>query len=87
MDCYIFRWRSEYDIYTAKHGGIDANVHPRIRSGGYTLRDRYVAYYIGAAGDGLGGVPTKAGTSSPAGTSSGACPRSSRRGWRACSRR
>ena len=50
MDCYIFRWRSEYDAYTAVHGGADAGVYLQIRSGGYTIRDQYVAHYTNRTG-------------------------------------
>jgi hypothetical protein len=50
MDCFIFRWRSEWDEYTQKYAGNDAKVYLQIRSGGYTIYDRYVAYYIGREG-------------------------------------
>jgi len=45
--CYLFRWRSEWDRYTQRNTGNDAKIYLQIRSGGYTLRDQYVAYYIG----------------------------------------
>lgn len=47
MDCYIFHWRSEWEQYTMRFGGPDAKVFLQIRNGGYTLGDRYVAYYYG----------------------------------------
>jgi len=50
MDCFIFRWRSEWDEYTQKYAGNDAKIYLQIRSGGYTIYDRYVAYYIGREG-------------------------------------
>ena len=50
LDCYMFRSRSEWDVYTQRYGGSDARVYLQIRSGGYTVRDRYVAYYIGREG-------------------------------------
>ncbi|HEX2970855.1 MAG TPA: hypothetical protein VHP11_00890 [Tepidisphaeraceae bacterium] len=50
LECYMFRWRSEWDAYTQRYGGNDAKVYLQIRSGGYTVQDRYVAYYIGRQG-------------------------------------
>ena len=50
LDCYMFRCRPEWDTYTQRYGGSDARVYLQIRSGGYTLHDRYVAYYIGRSG-------------------------------------
>lgn len=50
LDCFIFRWRSEWDEYTQKYTGSDAKIYRQIRSGGYTVHDRYVAYYIGRVG-------------------------------------
>jgi len=50
LDCYIFRWRSEWDQYTIRYTGQDADIYRQIRSGGYAVRDRYVAYYIGKSG-------------------------------------
>jgi hypothetical protein len=50
LDCYIFHWRSEWDAYTQRTAGSDASVYLQIRNGGYTMRDRYVAYYIGRSG-------------------------------------
>jgi hypothetical protein len=50
MDCYVFHWRSEWDAYTQRNAGKDASIYLQIRNGGYTMRDRYVAYYIGRSG-------------------------------------
>lgn len=50
MDCFIFSARSEWDQYTQRYTGRDAAVFLQIRSGGYTIQDRYVAYYIGRLG-------------------------------------
>ena len=47
LECFVFRWRSEWDSYTMRFAGNDADVYRQIRSGGYTIGDRYVAYYIG----------------------------------------
>jgi hypothetical protein len=50
LDCFVFRWRSEWEAYTQSHAGTDARIYRQIRSGGYTVQDRFVAYYIGHAG-------------------------------------
>jgi hypothetical protein len=50
LDCFIFRWRSEWDRYTQRYAGPDAKIYLQIRSGGYTIKDRCVAYYIGRVG-------------------------------------
>lgn len=50
LECYMFRWRSEWDAYTQRYAGNDAKIYLQIRSGGYTVQDRYVAYYIGKQG-------------------------------------
>lgn len=47
MECYVFEKRSEWDDFTRKTTGRDAPIFLLIRRGGYTLGDRYVAYYIG----------------------------------------
>ncbi len=47
LDCYIFRNRAEWDRWTQRYTGADARIFLQIRSGGYTVHDRYVAYYIG----------------------------------------
>jgi hypothetical protein len=50
LDCYVFRYRNEWDQYTTRFAGVDSKVYLQIRSGGYTIQDRYVAYYIGRLG-------------------------------------
>lgn len=50
MDCYIFRVRAEWDAFTRLSAGPDAVVYLQIRSGGYTVGDRYALYYIGREG-------------------------------------
>ncbi len=47
MECYLFLYRAEWAEFTRKHTGADAAVYLQIMRGGYTVRDRYVAYYIG----------------------------------------
>jgi hypothetical protein len=47
MDCYIFNSRAEWDTFTRENTGKDARIYLQIRKGGYTVGDRYVAYYIG----------------------------------------
>lgn len=47
MECFIFRSRGEWDRYTQFYAGPDAKVYLQIRNGGYTIQDRYVAWYIG----------------------------------------
>jgi hypothetical protein len=47
MQCYIFSNRVEWQRFTRLHAGPDAEVYLKIGRGGYTIRDWYVAYYIG----------------------------------------
>lgn len=47
LECYIFQARSEWEQFTMRYGGPDAQVYMKIRNGGYTQRDRYVAHYNG----------------------------------------
>jgi len=47
LECFIFRSRGEWDRYTQFYAGPDAKVYLQIRNGGYTIQDRYVAWYIG----------------------------------------
>jgi hypothetical protein len=47
MQCYIFSNRVEWQRFTRLHAGPDADVYLKIGRGGYTIRDWYVAYYIG----------------------------------------
>jgi hypothetical protein len=47
MECFIFQMRSEWEQYTMRFAGPDANVYIQIRNGGYTQKDRYVSFYNG----------------------------------------
>jgi len=47
MECYVFEERREWNEFTRQITGRDAPIFLQIRRGGYTLGDRYVAYYIG----------------------------------------
>jgi hypothetical protein len=47
MECYIFERRVEWEAFTRAKTGNDANIYLQIRRGGYAVRDKYVAYYIG----------------------------------------
>jgi len=47
LECFIFKSRSEWDRYTQRYSGEDAETYLRIRSGGYTIGDRFVFYYLG----------------------------------------
>jgi hypothetical protein len=47
MECYIFERRVEWEAFTRANTGNDASIYLQIRQGGYTIRDRYVSYYIG----------------------------------------
>jgi hypothetical protein len=47
MECYVFARRLEWESFTKQHTGQDSTVYLQIRRGGYAIRDRYVAYYIG----------------------------------------
>jgi hypothetical protein len=50
MACYVFYDRMEWNAYTKQTAGTDARIYLQIRSGGYTIGDRYVSYYIGPHG-------------------------------------
>src|SRR5438270_6430897 len=50
MDCYIFYDRMEWNDFTKQTTGQDASIYLQIRRGGYALKDRYVAYFIGVNG-------------------------------------
>ena len=50
LDCYMFRWRGQWEAYTERYAGPNAKVYLKIRSGGYTIQDRYVTYYNGREG-------------------------------------
>jgi hypothetical protein len=47
MECYVFERRVEWEAFTKANTGGDAEVYLQIRRGGYAIRDKYVAYYIG----------------------------------------
>jgi hypothetical protein len=50
MDCYIFSLRTQWAKFTEQHTGADAEIYLQINRGGYTIRDWYVAYFIGDVG-------------------------------------
>src|SRR5262245_24483764 len=50
MECYIFTRRPEWAQSTKEHTCADAAVYLQINLGGYTVRDWYVAYFIGDVG-------------------------------------
>jgi hypothetical protein len=47
MDCYLFGSREQWTDFTRRHTGIDARIYLQITRGGYTVRDWYVAYFVG----------------------------------------
>ena len=49
MECFVFANRPQWMDFTKKHTGPDASVYLQINRGGYTVRDWYVAYYVGEA--------------------------------------
>lgn len=50
MDCYLFARRPQWAEFTRRHTGNDATIYLQINRGGYTVRDWYVAYFIGDVG-------------------------------------
>ena len=50
MACYLFQTRDEWAAFTRTRTGADAAVYLQINRGGYTVRDWYVAYFIGDLG-------------------------------------
>ncbi|HEY8746873.1 MAG TPA: hypothetical protein VIM11_02785 [Tepidisphaeraceae bacterium] len=50
MECYIFENRSQWANFTKAHTGDDAAIYLRVNRGGYTIGDRFVAYWIGEQG-------------------------------------
>ena len=50
MECYVFAQRGEWAKFTKDRTGADAAVYLQINRGGYTVRDWYVAYFIGDMG-------------------------------------
>ena len=47
MDCYLFQYRNEWAAFTERNTGDDAPIYLQINRGGYTIGDRYVAFFIG----------------------------------------
>ena len=47
LECYMFDTRNQWAEFTREHTGQDVNIYLQINRGAYTLRDFYVAYYIG----------------------------------------
>lgn len=47
LECYLFQYRNEWAAFTERHTGIDAPIYLQINRGGYTIGDRYVAFFIG----------------------------------------
>ena len=47
MECYVFARRLEWEAHTKQYTGQDSGIYLQIRRGGYAIRDKYVAYYIG----------------------------------------
>lgn len=50
MVCYVFQTRDQWTAFTESRTGADAAVYLQITRGGYTVRDWYVAYFIGDLG-------------------------------------
>jgi hypothetical protein len=50
MECYVFSQRPQWAKFTQQHTGEDAAIYLQINRGGYTVRDWFVAYFIGDAG-------------------------------------
>ncbi len=49
MQCYLFASRQQWVDFTRHHTGADAGIYLQITRGGYTVRDWYVAYFVGEA--------------------------------------
>src|SRR6185437_15596982 len=50
MECYLFANRPQWARFTKEKTGEDASVYLQINRGGYTVRDWYVAYFLGDVG-------------------------------------
>ena len=50
MECYLFATRPEWARFTKEKTGDDAAVYLQINRGGYTVRDWFVAYFLGDVG-------------------------------------
>jgi hypothetical protein len=47
MACYLFQTRDQWAAFTSGRTGADAAIYLQINRGGYTVRDWYVAYFLG----------------------------------------
>jgi len=47
MECFLFANRPQWAAFTKDHTGVDASTYLQINRGGYTVRDWYVAYFLG----------------------------------------
>ena len=50
MECYLFATRPQWARFTQEKTGQDASVYLQINRGGYTVRDWFVAYWLGDVG-------------------------------------
>jgi len=50
MECHLFATRNQWAQFTEAKTGMDANIYLKISRGAYTIRDWFVAYYIGDIG-------------------------------------
>lgn len=50
MECFLFANRQQWAQFTRQRTGNDAAVYLQINRGGYTVRDWYVAYFLGDIG-------------------------------------
>ena len=50
MECYLFATRPQWAKFTREKTGEDAAVYLQINRGGYTVRDWFVAYFLGDVG-------------------------------------
>jgi hypothetical protein len=50
MECYFFETRAQWAAYTKTHTGDDAAIYLRVNRGGYTVNDKFLAYWIGDVG-------------------------------------
>lgn len=47
MECYLFAKRAEWVAFTRIHTGVDSAIYLQVNRGGYTVGDRFVAYWLG----------------------------------------
>jgi hypothetical protein len=47
MDCYLFATHAQWAAFTRQLTGPSASIYLQINRGGYTIQDRYVAYFVG----------------------------------------